>query len=104
MAKGSKLSQKGAGSLDLALHFTSAMVSTLLAGVAARLLAHFFAATEYSARHAGFLVAVGWVAGQHAYSGPLGTEAAVAAMQLFGGLLALAVLWLWLIRRTGDET
>jgi hypothetical protein len=87
--------------MALALAFVSAFLGTLLAGAAAKLLAAFFAPDARSARIGGFCVALGWAAGRYSYSGPLGTEAVVAAVAALGSLCALAVLWLWLIRSTG---
>lgn len=78
--------------------FLNGALSTLLIGVLAKLVAIFFA-SDHSARIGAFCVALGYTLRRYSYGGPANEEAAVATTAAFGSLLALLVLWLWLLKK-----
>lgn len=78
--------------------FVTGFANTALTGAFAKFLARGFT-TGRSVNIAAFCVALGYVAGRFRYSGPLGSEAAIALGGLAGALVALVGLWLWLLRR-----
>jgi hypothetical protein len=82
--------------------FLSALVVTLIVGAIARFLAASFT-TDSSARVVGFCVALGFSLGRFSYRGPATMQAAIAVSAIVGAVAALAVLWVWLLRKSDGE-
>lgn len=80
------------------LAFVGALASTALAGAVAKLAIGLFA-PDRAAGFAAFCLAFGFAAGRFSYMGPLDARAAEAGSAALGAALALAGLWLWLVRR-----
>lgn len=78
--------------------FFSALLTTLLVGAVARIVADLFASSR-SARIAGFSVALGVALQRYSVGGPPNRETAVAVAAALGSMAALALLWFWLLKR-----
>lgn len=84
--------------MSLALAFLTGLLATLTAGAVARLVATLFT-SHSSARIAGFCVALGFALGEFSHSGPTSREAALAVLTALGSLVALPLLWVWLLKK-----
>jgi hypothetical protein len=83
--------------MSLGLAFLTAFMATALVGVVAKFgITYLFA--HPSARIAAFCLALGFALGRYSYAGPLNQEALYAACAALGSLIALVVLWLWLLK------
>lgn len=81
--------------------FLSALLTTLATGAIARVVAGFFAMGS-GVSVASFCVALGFALGRFSYSGPLTMDAGRALSAAAGAIVALVILWAWLLRKAGD--
>jgi hypothetical protein len=84
--------------MSLAFAFLTGLLFTLAAGVAARIAATLWMSDAH-ARVAGFCIALGFALGRFSYAGPPGRAAAVAALTALGSVVALLLLWAWLLKK-----
>jgi hypothetical protein len=85
----------------MAANFLSALFATLIMGAIARVAANFFT-TGRGASVAVFSVALGYALGRYSYSGPATSEAVEPLIAATGSIVALLILWAWLLRKAGD--
>lgn len=88
--------------MTMLLAFAVALVSTTFAGVIANFIFKHFASNR-AASIAAFWLTVGAAGGRYSYSGPLTEEAALAFSAILGAVLAILILWRWLLKRPAGE-
>ena len=86
--------------MEFLVAFSAAFLATLLVGALSRLVASLFASTP-TARVAGFSVAIGFVLARYSFAGSPDIEMAAPIAAATGAVVALVVLWLWLLRPLG---
>lgn len=82
--------------------FAVALVSTMLVGIIAYFIFKHFA-PKRAASIAAFWLTVGAAGGRYSYSGPLTGEAALAFSAFLGAVLAILILWRWLLKQPAGE-
>lgn len=84
--------------------FAAVLVATLLTGGITYWIFKHFASTKVAAV-AAFWLSLGRAGERYSFSGPLNAETAPALGALAGAVLALFLLWRWLLKRpTGAAT
>jgi uncharacterized membrane protein YjjP (DUF1212 family) len=78
----------------------AAFFTTLLVGAFSRVVASLFASAR-TARVAGFSVAIGFALARHSFAGSPDVGMATPIAAATGAVVALVVLWLWLLRPLG---